>query len=611
MTGLPDMEVRQLDPAIGDVIEFDQMDSSLGFYESGMVAVLVTDVIEQIDGSKGFRGPLLDTQVESRFGATVQLAGDDGLLSLHPCDLDPCPLVEDDNVIHFSKGFKSQGDGFIAEYMRSDARQRLVLEIAKLRKAGLLPKAKAPARRKGPKEEDGGEKPGKAPKAKAATTVRGTPKRVAKSHPHKGGDTDPKDLRKPGAGGPSARDKEELRALLAKAKDRHGRGARKEEQEAVRGTPRERSYSVQESVLVAGTGLNPKEARQRSPLRLEDIRDGTSRRPREERRERKDPGSQLLVQAARQRERKKEEEKKEKRKKSKDRKKERKRSRDRRRKEKKKKKKKKKRSREGSPGGPGGDGFDDDPTSSSSEEYSSGEEEKESSEDSGLSYEAPLRKMALKSPGSVLKKLVQHCQDQLDQGALLESSGKAAAVTSGVKIATFFGLLVKPYFGTNHPMVRELHQLSLMLDLLRAGKLPEVGDAMASRFIAVHTALQDGNWNVASTLEMYPLQPTSAAPVSTMLRAQKHRRLIWKSQGYQEGKGGGWSNWQKGNQKGQGPQEDKGKGKQKGKNNNKGKGKGNWNQNWNYWPNQGNNYGNQKGNPWKENKEEKPKEPAS
>ena len=49
----------------------------------------------------------------------------------------------------------------------------------------------------------------------------------------------------------------------------------------------------------------------------------------------------------------------------------------------------------------------------------------DSSDDSELSYEAPLRKKAAKK-NSVMEMLVRHAPQQLAQGALLEDGGAAA-----------------------------------------------------------------------------------------------------------------------------------------------------------------------------------------
>lgn len=120
--------------------------------------------------------------------------------------------------------------------------------------------------------------------------------------------------------------------------------------------------------------------------------------------------------------------------------------------------------------------------------------------------------------------------------------------------------------------MRELYSLAQTIDLLRAGRLPETADALAGRFIAVHTALTEGGWATAGQLELYPLEPVQSASVATMLQAHKHRRLIQKSQGWTpgrwtqggpgKGKGGGWTEkGKKGDPKGRG----RGKGRNQGK----------------------------------------------
>lgn len=191
-------------------------------------------------------------------------------------------------------------------------------------------------------------------------------------------------------------------------------------------------------------------------------------------------------------------------------------------------------------------------------------------EDSELSFEAPLRRKALREPGSVMDMLVKNAQDQLDLGALLENEGSTPGITSGIKISTFFALLIRPFYPNNSPLMRELYALGQTIDLLRSGRLPETPDALASRFIAVHTALAEGSWATAAQLELYPLEPVQSATVGTMLQAQKHKRLLQKSQGIQTnrwgvpgpGKGRGAGGWSEKGKKGDG--KGRGKGKAKG-----------------------------------------------
>ena len=140
--------------------------------------------------------------------------------------------------------------------------------------------------------------------------------------------------------------------------------------------------------------------------------------------------------------------------------------------------------------------------------------------------------------------------------------------------------------------MRELYALGQTIDLLRSGRLPETADALASRFIAVHTALAEGSWATAAQLELYPLEPVSSATVGTMLQAQKHKRLLQKSQGIQPnrwgaqgaGKGRGAGGWTEKGKKGEG--KGRGKGKAKGATKDAS------------WPKKG------EPNPWKETQEE-------
>ena len=267
-----------------------------------------------------------------------------------------------------------------------------------------------------------------------------------------------------------------------------------------------------------------------------------------------------------------------------------------------KKKKKKKKSRripveeqsliKPDPGGPGSSG------SSGSSDSSSGDSKRRhpaSESDSDLSCEPPLKRRALKEPGSVMEMLIRQAQTQLDQASLLETEGAEASLVSGVKISTYFALLIRPYHSPASPLLRELYALAQSIDLLRLGKLPETADALASRFVAVHTALTEGSWATASHLELYPLEPVASATTAMMLEAHKHRRLVMRSQGYSPG--GGW--WSQGGRGKAGGNREKGKkGEVKGRGG-RGKGKGNQKEGWTG--------GKGEQNPWKENKEEPPK----
>ena len=256
---------------------------------------------------------------------------------------------------------------------------------------------------------------------------------------------------------------------------------------------------------------------------------------------------------------------------------------------KKKKKRKKREKMKPDPDDPGDSSSEDEEESSTTEA-----EDQEAGEASDSSCEPPLKRKAQKRPGSVMEMLVRHAQEQVNKGNLVETEEGGSVVTQGVKISTYFALLIRPFHQAGSPLLRELYSLAQTIDYLRAGRLPEAADALAARFVACHTALAEGHWGTAAQLELHPLEPTASTSTATMLQAQKHRRLLWKSQGYYPPRG--WS----GQGKGKGNPSEKGKkggGKEKGK----GKGKGgNKGADWNQGAKGG-------ANPWKDNKEETPK----
>ena len=76
--------------------------------------------------------------------------------------------------------------------------------------------------------------------------------------------------------------------------------------------------------------------------------------------------------------------------------------------------------------------------------------------------------------------------------------------------ATFLGYLTAILLG-QYPAdkmglrsARELQTLARALDHLGAGRLPEVADLLMQRFKAVEQYLHDGNWNIASQMEIVP-----------------------------------------------------------------------------------------------------------
>ena len=247
----------------------------------------------------------------------------------------------------------------------------------------------------------------------------------------------------------------------------------------------------------------------------------------------------------------------------------------------KKKKKKKKRSQEKKRGPPdssgsGSSGGGSSPTPSwgAASSERSGDSESESKE-----LDAPLKRRSKEKPGSVLGLLVEHARQQLDQTAKVSIHQVSKDnPTVGVKLTSYFSIVVRPRLGAVTAPVRELHLLASAMDLLRQGDLDILGDLLASRFMSVHQSIIDGSWMTAKHMELMPLEEESAAGNAIILQARKHARLasrlhnqdFWTSNPGPRGRGGrgkgqqwGDNSWQGGDNKGRGKKGAKGKGKNK------------------------------------------------
>ena len=253
-----------------------------------------------------------------------------------------------------------------------------------------------------------------------------------------------------------------------------------------------------------------------------------------------------------------------------------------------KKEKKRKRKRRRAKGGDPGDGGDGD--SSSTSPSSSGEidSSKDDSNKSGETrssdeeLEAPLRKKSKRNPGSVLELLVSHAREQLDQSASVGVGREEDHyLTTGIKVMTYFQVLLKPKLGGSQALQREMHHLATAIDLLRQGRLGLLGDTLAARFLCLHQSILDGHWSAARHMEIFPMEEASAASTALLLKTRKHARLAAKALGA-DGGGNFWNNYGPG-RKGKGKQEwqggdardGKGKGKKGAKGKNK-KGKPSW-----------------------------------
>eukprot|EP00435_Cladocopium_sp_Y103_P019621 s4562_g4.t1 len=143
-------------------------------------------------------------------------------------------------------------------------------------------------------------------------------------------------------------------------------------------------------------------------------------------------------------------------------------------KKKKKKKKKGKRKKKRGGGDPSGSSGD-----SSSEDSSGGSRrDEESSSSSSTDFRAPLQRRSAKKPGTVLRMLVDHARAVMDQSSLLATGSKE--VTSGVKVSSYFNLMIRPYHASSSRDMKELHHLAVCIDELRGGTLARLGDSLAS-----------------------------------------------------------------------------------------------------------------------------------
>ena len=247
-------------------------------------------------------------------------------------------------------------------------------------------------------------------------------------------------------------------------------------------------------------------------------------------------------------------------------------------KKKKEKKKKKKGKYDGDPSSSGGTSSSDWSSYGSSE----AEEESKSSEE----MEAPMVKRSREKPGSVLELLVQHARAQLDQSSAVSLPSESHRVDRGVKILSYFQVILKPQLGAPNGPIREMYLIATVLDVLRKGHLSQVGDSLAARFFALHQSQLDGHWQAAKHLEIHSMDEATSTTTAVLLQTRRHARVVAKAQGL-DYQGGGWrSGWGRG-RSGKGNKGKQGDGEWKGPPYKGGKGKkgkkgreggGDWNQ---------------------------------
>ncbi len=545
--------------------------------DDSWAALCVTEIVTNESGEDLVKGRCLgaaDEGVRKELAIQINRKG----LGVHLCRADPCDYVGDPGAVHVRRVRWWQAVSFRGDYLTSWG--NMVLED--FVKGGVGeedPPAPAPKTPPEPKRRrPAGEKKAPASRAKKPKVDEPLEERPEEGRGRK--KTKPEVGRRPvrpgGAKG-VAEQVAKLRARLRSVRDgmEAGMGAGTEvievesEEDGMLG-PEDFDFAAPSSLpgLTTGDHLDPLRSQlavHHQVVKQEDTKHGISNKKRVKKKIRKASkggATHQLLAMAEQRERKDLEEKK-----------------------------KKSRKSEGSGGKVKAD---EDPSDGdgSSEESS----EEESTESEAL---PPLQKKSRKKPGQILRMLTTHAQEELDQSALIDVEA-SRAITGGVKLATYLNLLIRPYHPTTSRDMKELHHLAICLDELRGGRLAALGDSLAARFLAIHSAVNEGGWRAAQYLELHPLEAPQSAPTSLLLEAKKHAKVVARAQGADYG-GRGWHRQGGGWQKEDGGEKGKGKGKT-------GRGgKGKWNQR-NWGDSQGWGGNPDKGNWWDKNQERKQKE---
>ncbi|CAE7580461.1 Dnmt3c [Symbiodinium natans] len=154
----------------------------------------------------------------------------------------------------------------------------------------------------------------------------------------------------------------------------------------------------------------------------------------------------------------------------------------------------------------------------------------------------PVKRKAEKKPGAVMEELVEHARAQLSERERGEGRESLGSGPKGeVKMSLFFQLFWRSKFEHRPRDQRELFLLSRCADLLRDGHLNELADAIAGRIMALEVAASTGSWNTAKYLEVETMDSGSIARPETLLAAQRHARLVAKSESSWKRGDGNWS----------------------------------------------------------------------
>ena len=173
--------------------------------------------------------------------------------------------------------------------------------------------------------------------------------------------------------------------------------------------------------------------------------------------------------------------------------------------------------------------------------------------------------------------LEQQAFDFLAQDGVLDEAQEVSELGSRPKLYTYYQLGLKPGLDPRSRDAKEMALLCKALDVLREGKLDQLGDLLAARLIAVDTATRQA-WATAKHLEILNPDEEGTAPAHILLQAQKHGKQVEKAGGK-----GSWSRSQGWGSDWYGEPRQKGKGKETKRKEKKGKSKGKGGRGWNYW----------------------------
>ena len=582
-------------PVAGQILEFGTVSIGLDTTTGGHGALLVTGS-DTSDSS----GPF----VSGRFVGGDSEEANAELSSLinrrehrvHTCGADPCTYGGDAALVHVVHARLWDASVFNEAYMKTWGK-KVISDFLKERSEGGDGLAALTRRRKNPEGKK--ETPLRKPALRPAGTSR---RRVKTDRPDAAGELSRADRsrrreKKEDRKLKGVLSREALRGKLAEFRDRasgRGRGAgvkkgikeerlpkgadagsAEEEESGTASTEEDSSCVLEEppTPLGSGTKLTPRLALMDRPHEENiDVRKRQDKR-RSSAASAK-PEAQLLAVAVQQRDRKEAiQERSPKRSRGDSRGKESEKKRRKKRRKRKKEEKNRKRRKKKKRGDGGSSGGSSSSTSTSGRKSRS-RSTRGSEESSDSSLLAPLQRKSRHNPGGVLKMLIKHARQLMDQDSAVDL-GEDAGLLGGVRMTSYFSLMLRPYHSTSSRDMKELYLLATTIDQLRQGKLGALGDALASRFIAIQTAMTEGNWRSAQYLEMHPLDAGSPAPVPLLLEARKHAKLIDKSQ-RQEDFRGYWRNADRSSWTYEDPPKGKGKKGKQGKG--KGKGRGNWSQ---------------------------------